>query len=179
MKKYKILIILLISFSFNAVAQNKNQTSSAAVGGEKIMTVEEANALNGKAEPKMADGKPYSQYKAEVEAKNKQQATLKPATVPQVPAQFKIDANKTWAGKPVELQKPELNNADLQPAKIATPEIKLAPVQLNNLALPVTGATNNNIITASAVNITPVVKTEIQQQAKAQPGQGNLPRNKE
>lgn len=72
-----ILPVLICSFVYVNAQDNNALKSSKAT---KVMTVAEANALNGIAQPTV-NGKPYSQYKAEQEAlKNKQQA-IKPEVI--------------------------------------------------------------------------------------------------
>ena len=71
MKKILILITIL-SGGLCAGAQQLSSTNKASM---KVMTVEEANRLNGTAQPTI-NGIPYSQYKAQQQAlKNSQQTS--------------------------------------------------------------------------------------------------------
>lgn len=63
-------IIIIVPFTFLAILVT---AQSSRVEGAKKLTVAEANALNGVAQPTI-NGKPYSQHKAEQEALKKQKA---------------------------------------------------------------------------------------------------------
>lgn len=67
-------IVLVWAFS----SQINAQTSPDPAGSSKVLTVAEANALNGTAMPTI-NGKPYSQYKAEQEALKRQKQAQQPA----------------------------------------------------------------------------------------------------
>ena len=82
------------------------------------MTIAEANKLNGNAEPTF-NGIPYSQYKADMEAK---QSALKTTTVqPQVPEQFKLQTDKKWQGNQTGVV------PNTEPQKIVTTTTPPAP----------------------------------------------------
>jgi hypothetical protein len=66
MKKVTLFLIALIAASVTGFAQT-------TIGNAKVLSVEEANKLNGVAQPTI-NGKPYSQYKAEQEQLKKQEA---------------------------------------------------------------------------------------------------------
>ena len=83
MKKISVLIVLC--FIANLIFAQTGQP--AAVGDNyKKMTIAEANALNGTAQPTI-NGKPYSQYKAEQDAlklQKQQQPSAVPSTIASV-----------------------------------------------------------------------------------------------
>jgi hypothetical protein len=63
MKKIILMVFGTLSVLIGFSQSNGNASNA------KTMSIEEANKLNGVAQPKMADGRTYSQYKAEVQAK--------------------------------------------------------------------------------------------------------------
>lgn len=67
----KIILTGIISFCIMNTAFSQN--ASGAPAGTKIMTVAEANGLNGVVQPTI-NGIPYSQYKAQQNALKNQQA---------------------------------------------------------------------------------------------------------
>lgn len=74
-------IIALIVLSLVTANLQAQQLKSQVPANAKVMTAQEANALNGKAEPTI-NGIPYSQYKAQQEALKTQQSkpVVNPAT---------------------------------------------------------------------------------------------------
>ncbi|MGQ0738839.1 MAG: hypothetical protein ACT4OJ_07240 [Bacteroidota bacterium] len=107
MKKNIILIAFSMSLALMSNAQSSNMPT--AIGGDKVMTAEEANRLNGVAQPTI-NGKPYSQYKAEQEALKKQrlQQQKQAAAAPEgglvLSSDKGVNTTVATAGKPVEFR---------------------------------------------------------------------------
>ena len=132
MKKISLLAISIITCFFasaqfaSAPATNSSKTTPAGA----------------KAEPTI-NGKPYSQYKAEVQAKE-QAAKNNVAQQPQVPEQFRLDPDKKWSS-PAPAAAPKVETQKTV-AVVASPAVK--PVQTN--AAPTAPAT---LVTPPVVNI--------------------------
>src|SRR5689334_2552779 len=90
MKQILILVTIIMTGLYTEA-----QLSTTPSENLKVMTTAEANRLNGTAQP-IINGKPYSQYKAEVQAKE-QAAKNAVVQTPQVPEQFRQDPNKKWS----------------------------------------------------------------------------------
>jgi hypothetical protein len=88
MKKI-LFFITMISAGLTVSAQ----LTSSAAANMKTMTIEEANRLNGTAQPTI-NGKPYSQYKAEQDALKQKNATPAAAPANQLIAVTPADASK-------------------------------------------------------------------------------------
>jgi hypothetical protein len=74
--------IILVTLCGLVITQGYSQNAGQP-GNSKVMSVEEANRLNGVGHPTI-NGKPYSQYKAEQDALKQQQAakTVQPTNTP-------------------------------------------------------------------------------------------------
>ena len=107
--------LLLLSASIKAQAVKSPLPADA-----KIMTTAETNALNGNAEPKMADGRTYSQYKAEMQAKQQQEQKAT-ATNNKPPGLTPVNGNNTSNTlktdvKPVDIKGTSLEVKATKPA---------------------------------------------------------------
>jgi len=158
MKKI-ILIALFGLVLFQAKAQNPTNPVT------KAMTVEEANKLNGVAQPTI-NGKPYSQYKAEQDALKQQQATKQQASVA-VADPMSLKATGPDLNKPVM---PKTNMNKGQDQKETGPEVKATePVVTKKeeiktadvIAQPVIDFSSASVTHSNAA-ITPVQKIEQQ-----------------
>ena len=79
----KKLILTVILGAFTASLVNAQQNKSASPEPVKSLSIQESNSLNGKSEPIMSDGKPYSQWVAEQKAlKMKQNMEQQNKTTP-------------------------------------------------------------------------------------------------
>lgn len=101
----KIILTGIITFCILTTAFSQNATGAPA--GAKVMTVAEANSLNGVAQPTI-NGIPYSQYKAQQDALKNQQAKqqevvphLKATTVSNEEIQNINKTDKQTSGNPV------------------------------------------------------------------------------
>lgn len=111
----KIICTVIFASAF-IVASSQNRDGSS----QKQMTVEEANRLNGVAEPTI-NGKPYSQYKAEQEALKQQKAAKEAALIAQTRKADNNDlvsltlanAPKVAPNKPAEVQMEKTTVAEL------------------------------------------------------------------
>lgn len=109
MKKISIVFSALFFVCLNSYSQSSLGTSG------KTMTVEEANKLNGVAQPTI-NGKPYSQYKAEQDALKQQQNKKKTVVSSDIKTVNAADGKSVPAKlQPVEI-KPD--NGYLKPEAI-------------------------------------------------------------
>ena len=111
----------------------------------KSLTVEEANRLNGVAQPTI-NGKPYSQYKAEQDALKKQ-----------------MEANKIAAAQNRNLDVVTVNPSDARPAPAKVEPAEKKSENDNNIK-PVQGKADASITKTAAKEATP--KPEVPEQFK-------------
>ncbi|HEX2683606.1 MAG TPA: hypothetical protein VHL77_06725 [Ferruginibacter sp.] len=93
-------IIYVTTFCFCAFNGNAQNMASTTPANTKTMTAAEANALNGTAQPTI-NGIPYSQYKAQQDAKqaqqNQQRTAARNAVVPVNSTELNVTPVKTEA----------------------------------------------------------------------------------
>lgn len=112
MKKI-LLFMTVISAGLSAAAQ----PGISGAENMKTMTIEEANRLNGTAQPTI-NGKPYSQYKAEQEALKQKNATPAAAPASQNMAVATLDGNKMATAKLPELTPEQISKINATKAEL-------------------------------------------------------------
>lgn len=113
--KKTLFLISIMSISFLASAQ---QFKPAGAEGAKTLTIAEANALNGTAQPTI-NGRPYSEYKAEQDALKKQSTVPAAVKTNDIIAITPTDVNKATVAKLPELTVEQWNKINAEKIALA------------------------------------------------------------
>jgi hypothetical protein len=142
-------IILLIGVVMVSTTMVQAQQGQSFGGNAKVLTVEEANKLNGTSQTTI-NGMPYSQYKAQQDALKQQEEAKRQAVIKNQPVEKTITAADVKAA-PVRVE-PQPKQAPVEPKAIATTSAKAdLPTGGNIGGVPASSFQNNT---------QPVIKTE-------------------
>ncbi len=130
-----LLTVFIFSISATAFAQTqKNQLPYPNGVSVRVMSVEEANQLNGVAHPTI-DGIPYEQYKAQQESL-KAQAAAKQAAAANNPGGLTLSKNAPVAATQAPVTETPASTASAKPAAPVEVTIPLKQVPLGRVAKP-------------------------------------------
>lgn len=167
--------ISLLAISITACLFASAQFAAAPATNSKAPTAE---AKKNAAEPTI-NGKPYSQYKAEVQAKE-QAAKNNVAQQPQVPEQFRLEPNKKWSS-PAPATAPKAETQ--KPVTVATAPV-VQPVQNSTAStapatLVIPPVVNIAVDAQQAVPAESPAKLGRPEELKAQPVQTEKPKGQQ
>ena len=178
-------LLILVAFTGVVAISSAQQGSGNSITPAKSLSVEEANKLNGNAQPTMKDGKPYSQWVAEERAKKQAQQNkvggtqhldivainatdARPAPAKVEPAEKKSENDNNI--KPVQ------GKADASITKTATKETTPKPEVPEQFKLPATTPTWNGTAVADKQVVNRSAPTSVELKSNpAQPIDGSIP----